>query len=51
MYFRNMLNITMYKTLIQNYNDKSLNLKIANFKKFYNVNNNTTTTSNNYYYN
>ena len=33
----------MYKTLIQNYNDKSMNVKTANSNKFYNVNNNTTT--------
>ena len=40
----------MYKTLIQNYNDKSLNLKITNPSKFYNGNKNTTI-NNNYYYN
>ena len=37
MYFWNKLNITMHKTLNSNYNDKSMNLKIANFNKFNNV--------------
>ena len=39
----------MYKTLIQNYNNKSMNLKIASSDKFYNVYNNNITTSNHYY--
>ena len=30
----------MYKTLIWNYNDKSMNLKITNPSNFYNVNKN-----------
>ena len=36
----------MYKTLIQNYNDNGMNLKITNPNIFYNVNKNTTTTNN-----
>ena len=39
------MNISMYKTLIQKFTDKCMNLKIANYKKFYNVYNNTTTTT------
>ena len=36
----------MYKTFIQNCNDKGMNLKITNPNIFYNVNKNTTTTNN-----
>ena len=39
----------MYKTLIQNYNDKSMNLKISNSNKFYNVYNNNVTANNHYH--
>lgn len=48
MYFLNMLNIAMYKTSIQNYNDKEYESNKTNSNKFYNVNNNTTT-NNNYF--